>query len=103
MSINRLDATETVFFKRQLEYVKSKTYDKKYKNLKSSTLIPISTEAPSGADFIVWYSFSKAGVAKIISDYANDFPRVDVYAEENQIKQEITASPAQCEVNDTLM
>lgn len=85
-SVNKMDATETVFFKRQLEYVKSKTYDKKYRNLKASMLIPVSTEAPAGADYIIWYSFSKAGVAKIISDYAHDFPRVDVYATENQSK-----------------
>ena len=85
-SIMRLDATETAFFKRQLEYVKSKTYDTKYRTLKSQMLIPVSNEAPSGADYIVWYSFSKAGIAKIISDYAHDFPRVDVYAKENQSK-----------------
>lgn len=85
-SVNRMDATETVFFKRQVEHVKSKTYDKKYRNLRSAQLIPISTEAPSGADYIIWYSFSKAGVAKVIADYATDFPRVDVYAEENQSK-----------------
>jgi hypothetical protein len=85
-SVNRLDANETLLFKRQLEFVKTKTYDKKYRNLKSSILIPISTEAPAGADFIIWYSYSKAGVAKIIADYAHDFPRVDDYAEENQSK-----------------
>lgn len=81
-----LDATETAFFKRQLEYVKTKTYDIKYRNLKAMQLIPVSTEAPAGADYIIWYSYGKAGMAKIISDYAHDFPRVDVYATENQSK-----------------
>jgi hypothetical protein len=84
--IMRLDANETAFFKRQLEYVKTKTYDTKYKNLKAKMLIPVSTEAPAGADFIIWYSYSKAGQAKIIADYAHDFPRVDIYATENQSK-----------------
>lgn len=81
-----LDVTETAFFKRQLEHVKTKTYDTKYKNLKAMSLIPVSTEVGPGADYIIWYSFSKTGTAKIISDYAHDFPRVDVYAEENQSK-----------------
>jgi len=81
-----LDATETAFFKRQLEYVKTKTYDIKYRNLKAMQLIPVSTEAPAGADYIIWYSYGKAGMAKIVSDYAHDFPRVDVYATENQSK-----------------
>ncbi len=82
----KLDAGETAFFLRQLEAVKTRTYDTKYKNLKAKLFLPTSSEAPSGADFIVWYSFSKAGQAKVIADYANDFPRVDVYAEENQSK-----------------
>lgn len=81
-----LDASETAFFKRQVEYVKTKTYDIKYKNLKATKLIPVSTETPSGADYIIWQSFGKAGLAKIVSDYATDFPRVDVYATENQSK-----------------
>lgn len=84
--IKHLDATETAFFKRQLEYVKTKTYDIKYRNLKAMSLIPVSNEAPAGADYIIWYSYGKAGMAKIISDYAHDFPRVDVFATENQSK-----------------
>lgn len=79
-----LDANETAFFKRELEYVKRAAYDKKYRNLKSNMFIPISTEAPAGADYITWRSFSKVGLAKIIADYAHDFPRVDVYGEENR-------------------
>lgn len=81
-----LDSVETAFFKRELEYVKSRTYDVKYRNLKAIELIPVSTDAPAGADYIIWYSYAKAGMAKIVSDYANDFPRVDVYATEEQSK-----------------
>lgn len=81
-----LDANETAFFKRQTEYIKSKTYDKKYRQLKSRMLIPVSTEAPSGSDTITWRSYSKVGLAKIIADYAHDFPRVDIYGEENTAK-----------------
>jgi len=84
--VMRLDAAETAFFKRQLEYIKSRTYDVKYRNLKAKMLIPVSTEVNAGADFIIWYSWSRAGIAKIIADYAEDFPRVDVYAVENQSK-----------------
>jgi len=82
----RLDDNETVFFKRQLEYIKARTYDTKYKDLKAFSLIPISAEAPSGATEITWRSFSKYGLAKIIADYAYDFPRVDVFGEENTVK-----------------
>lgn len=78
----RLDANESAFFKRQLEYIKTRTYDTKYKALKAFTLIPISTEAPAGATEITYRKFTGVGFAKIISDYANDFPRVDAYGEE---------------------
>lgn len=82
----RLDANESAFFTRQLEYVKARTYDTKYKNLKATMLIPVSNEAPSGADTITWRKFSQVGIAKIVADYAHDFPRVDVYGEEATVK-----------------
>jgi len=81
-NIMKLDANESIFFKRELEYVKKKTYDKKYKNLRANIFIPVSTEAQSGAETITWKKFSKVGQAKIISDYATDFPRADAYGEE---------------------
>lgn len=81
-----LDANESAFFKRQLEYIKTKTYDEKYKKLKYPDLIPISTEASNGASEITWRSYKGVGFAKIISDYANDFPRVDTIGEEHTIK-----------------
>ena len=83
----RLDADEkSYFFKRQLEHVKRTTYDTKFKNLRAKIFIPVSTEVPSGADTWTWRSYTKVGQAKIISDYAEDFPRVDVYGVENTSK-----------------
>lgn len=82
----RLDTNETVFFKRQLEYVKGRAYDEKYKTLKAFDLLPVSAEAPSGATEITWRSFKQYGMAKVIADYAHDFPRVDVFGEENTVK-----------------
>jgi hypothetical protein len=82
----RLDAIATAFFQRQLEYIKSKTYDTKYKNLKAKQFLPVDSSAPSGTPTITWRSYSAAGHAKIISDYAHDFPRVDIYGVENTIK-----------------
>ena len=83
---NRLDQSEVVFFKRELEFVKSQTYDTVYKDLKAFNLFPVSTEAPNGATEITWRSFSQFGLAKIIADYAHDFPRVDLYGEEHTVK-----------------
>lgn len=85
-TLRRLDANESAFFKRQLEYIKSRSYDTKFKQLKAYDLIPISTEAPAGADTIVFQRYTGIGYAKIVSDYAQDLPRADVYGEEETIK-----------------
>lgn len=77
-----LDADESVFFARELESVKSKTYDKKYANLRARELIPVSFEAGPGADTIKYEQWDHVGVAKIVSNYATDFQRVDVKAKE---------------------
>ena len=82
----RLDSNESVFFNRELAYVKSKTYDAKLAELKGLSLIPISMEAGSGVNEIVYRQYRGVGFAKIIADYAKDFPRVDVYGEEQSVK-----------------
>lgn len=76
------DAGESAFFLRELEYVKARTYDTLYKDLKAFTLFPISNEADEGAQNIVYQQYTKVGVAKIIADYADDAPRTDVYGTE---------------------
>jgi len=85
-NLRRLDANESAFFKRQLEYIKTRTYDTKFKQLKAYQLIPISTEAPAGADTITFQKYTNVGFAKIIADYSQDLPRADVYGEEETIK-----------------
>jgi hypothetical protein len=82
----RLDRGESAFFARELEHIKTRTYDAKLKNLKALTLIPISTEAGPGATQITYRRFTSVGFAKIIADYARDFPRVDIYGEEESVK-----------------
>lgn len=81
-----LDANESAFFMRELEYIKSVTYDIKYKPLKALLLFPTSTEANTGATQITWRQFALVGNAKIIGDDANDLPLADIYAIENPYK-----------------
>lgn len=82
----RLDAGEEQFFTREIAYVKTSAYEVTHKALKAITLIPVSTEAPSGAESIIVKFFDGVGVAKIVADYANDFPRVDVFGREKIVK-----------------
>jgi hypothetical protein len=88
-----LDSNETVFFTRQLEAVKARTYDVKYSELKAMRLLPVNSSINPGADTITWRSYDRVGQARVIADYAKDFPRVDVYGvEKTQAVRDIGAS-----------
>lgn len=84
--LSNLDSNQTVFFLRELEAIKSKTFDEKQRPLKSASLIPVDTSAGAGAANITYRSYSAIGLAKLISNYADDIPMVDVFGEEVSIK-----------------
>lgn len=86
MSEMILDVNESAFFLRELEYVKKKTYDKKYKKIRYPDLLPVSTEADAEAAQITYQKFTKVGLSKVIAFYADDAPNVDVYGEEVTVK-----------------
>ncbi|MDR2150121.1 MAG: DUF2184 domain-containing protein [Spirochaetaceae bacterium] len=82
----RLDRAESAFFARENEFIKTKTYDAKPPALKGLTLVPIAGDVPEGVSEITYRRFNEAGEAKLIADYAKDFPRVDVFGEEYTVK-----------------
>lgn len=75
----RFDSAEdaSVFFARELDYIKSQSYDVVYPEFTALKLFPISSEVNPGAETVTYYSYDKTGLAKIISNYATDLPRVD--------------------------
>jgi hypothetical protein len=75
-----LDAAENAFLERKLEYVKAKTYEKRYPEFKARRFIPVSHEVPSGAESISYEEYDGVGVAKLLASYADDLPRADVFA-----------------------
>lgn len=76
----RFDSAEdaSIFFARELDYIKSKSYDKIYPELSALANFPITHEIPEGAETMTYYSYEKTGMAAIISNYATDLPRADV-------------------------
>jgi len=76
----KLDADTGAYFERELEHIKAKVYEKEYTELKAKMLIPISNEAPEGAESITYYEFDRAGHARIIANYADDLPFVEIAA-----------------------
>lgn len=76
----RFDSAEdaSIFFARELDYIKSKSYDKIYPEFTALNHFPITHEVPEGAETMTYYSYEKTGMAAIISNYATDLPRADV-------------------------
>lgn len=76
----RFDSAEdaSVFFARELDYIKSKSYDKIYPEFTALNNFPITHEVPEGAETTTYYSYEKSGMAAIISNYSTDLPRADV-------------------------
>lgn len=76
------DAGETFFFARELEYIKSKSYDIEFPEMKAFKHIPISTEAGEGSQVITYAQFEETGLARVIDSYADDLPRADIRGKE---------------------
>lgn len=81
-SLVHLDADEGIFFLRELEYIQVKIYEAEYPAIKHRTLIPVSEEADPATEVITYRQLDKVGHAKVISSYATDLPRIDVYGSE---------------------
>jgi len=79
---NRLDRAEATFFARETEHIMTRTFDAKPPELKGLLLVPMARDLPQGITEITYRRYFEAGESKIIADYAEDYPRVDVFGEE---------------------
>jgi len=82
MRYYNLDAAESAFFARQLEFVYSTTYDIKYPDLMYRQFIPQSTAADPGAVTVTYEQYREVGRARVGSHHSNHAPRVDIAGEE---------------------
>lgn len=80
-----LDADGAVFFQRQLEHIKAKSYDVKYAELKARQLFPVSNDGGAGITSITYRTYDQVGSACIINAYADDLPRADIAGKETTI------------------
>lgn len=78
----RLDANESLFFARQLEYVRAKIYDTKRPAMSALQVFPIDRSIPEGAEYVTYRMFDGTTSAKIISAYADDLPTVGLSGKE---------------------
>ena len=76
----RFDSVDAaaVFMAKELDYVKSKSYDKLYPQFTALSIFPVNSDANPGAESITFYTYDMEGFAKIIDNYSTDLPRADV-------------------------
>lgn len=73
----RLDASESLFFQRQLEEIDRKIYEIRYPQFKARQLIPVQAGIPEWARVYTWREYEMFGASKFIGNNADDLPRVD--------------------------
>ena len=83
-----LDSGESIFFTRELERIRPKTYDIKYDDAnKMLATLPIDMSGDELDIDITHHSYGRVGIAKMGGgDYATDFPSVDIFATETTVK-----------------
>ena len=79
---DNMDASESAFLSRQLEVIRSQTYDIKFPQLKARDFVPVDNSVSPGAETVTYRQYNMFGLAKIIANYADDLPRADVSAAE---------------------
>lgn len=78
----RLDAAESAFLSRQLEYIRAELYKVDYPELMGRMLIPVDKVVPPGAEIMTYRQYDRVGSAKVVASYATDAPRVNVFMKE---------------------
>lgn len=96
----RLDAGETAIFARQLEHIKTKTYDVLYPQLKARQFVPVSHECDPADQTVTYRQWDMYGAAKVIANYGRDIPNVEVTAKEFTAKIKELAIAYTYTVND---
>lgn len=78
----RNDANESIFFAKDLEHQEARVYEKKYPEIRFRQIFPVNNEGGPGVLHITYKTLDKTGMAQVISDYAQDLPRMNLSATE---------------------
>jgi len=81
-----LDADEGIFFEKELESIKARTYDVLYPDLLARQLFPLDSTTDTGSATVTYQSWDHVGHARIIANYSDDLPNVEVLAKETTRK-----------------
>ena len=79
---DNMDASENVFFSRQLEAIRATAFDVQYPQLKGFMLVPQKSDLHIGAEQYTYRYFDKVGKAVLSSDMSDRGPRIDIKGNE---------------------
>ena len=89
----RLDAAESVWFQRALEFIDTQNYEHLEPANLARTYVPTQPGVPEWALTYTWRMFQKFGEAKIIGNASTDLPRADADgAEQSKVVKLIGAA-----------
>ena len=83
---NAFNEDVSVFLAQQLTHVRNQALEVKKAPLNAFQVFPVTTDIPKGADSAVQHIYDAVGIAKVIANYADDLPRVDVFATEQVVR-----------------
>jgi hypothetical protein len=74
-----------IWLARNLDYVTSKVYVRLLPAINADRLVPDDTSIPEWIETVTTTMFDSVGMAKVIANYADDLPRVDVRGAEKTV------------------
>jgi len=75
-----------IWLARNLDYVTSKVYVRLLPAINANALVPDDTSIPEWIETVTTTQFDSVGMAKVIANYADDLPRVDVRGAEKTVQ-----------------
>lgn len=85
LGCRKFDAGETANLARALLYLRAQSVDVEYAKSQFRNVLPVNTAIPEGATSYSVPSFDMVGQAKLIVNYADDLPMVDVKQSETTV------------------
>ncbi len=81
-TVQRLDASESFWFARELESIKAQILVREIPEFKGRSLVPVASGVPAGSAVYTYQELDEVGIAAFINGFAKDLPRVDVVGRE---------------------
>jgi hypothetical protein len=77
--------TAGLFLERQLEYIRPQVFEIQYSDIKYPTILPVTSEAGSGAQTFTYRIMDSTGEFRLLADNAADLARADISQVEKSI------------------